>query len=140
MFRLRGDNAQDLTGRQIQQEMAEMGIVVTSTAGSDPNANQRAQRAVRWLKDKVRTLLVNNVRYPNFNVSLKDIWAFAAQHATEVHQRDYYDDPECKHEFASVVFSALKDLTEAWQARYRKTLFMGFAPNVTHGYFVMHSD
>ena len=71
MYRLHGDRAQELTGKQVQSKMADMGIVVTSTAGYDPNANGRAERAARWIKEKTRTLLVNEIRDENFRTKIK---------------------------------------------------------------------
>ena len=62
VYRLHGDRAQELTGKLVQEKMAEIGIVVTSTAGCDPKANGRAKKAMRWLEEKTRTLLAREIK------------------------------------------------------------------------------
>ena len=52
------------------------------------------------------------------------MWAIAAQHAAEVHQRDYFNE---KHVNMSL---------RMWYP----ALFLGFAPNMSHGYFVMNAE
>ena len=70
MYRVHGDRAQEVTGRQVQDKMTDIGIVVTSTAGYDHNANGRAERVARWIKEKTRTLLVNEIRDENFRTNI----------------------------------------------------------------------
>ena len=52
---------------------------------------------------------MNEIRDENFRTNIKTLWAFAAQHAAEMHQRNYFDEDPCEHEFASVVLMAVKD-------------------------------
>ena len=68
--------------------LEDRGISVSSTVGFDSNANGRAERGVRWIKDKIRTYLVSNIRSETFQPKIKTLWTFAAQHAAEVHRKE----------------------------------------------------
>ena len=57
VYRLHSDRALELVGKQVIDAMADYGVEVTSTVGYDPNGNGRAERGVRWIKDKSRTYL-----------------------------------------------------------------------------------
>ena len=82
---MHADRAGELTCERAGKVLEERGITVTSTAGKDSNANGRAERAVRWIKDKTRTLMVTNIRNETFQSHYKTLWPFAAQHAPELH-------------------------------------------------------
>ena len=47
VFRIHADRAQELSGERISATMAKLGVLVTSTAGVDSNANGRAERGAR---------------------------------------------------------------------------------------------
>ena len=57
VYRLHSDRAQELCGEKMTDAMAEIGVQVTAMSGHDPNANGRAERGVRWIKEKTRTYL-----------------------------------------------------------------------------------
>ena len=78
---------------------------------------------------------MTNVGSEHLRKDIKKVWTFAAQHAA-----DYFDEKPCEHEFASVVLTAVKDPVNVWEERYKPALFLGFAPNVSHGYFVMNEE
>ena len=140
VYRVHADRAQELTGERTQMFFENQGITVTSTAGYDSNANGRAERAVSWFLQKARTLLSSNIRSEKFQNKLKSLWTFAVQHAGEVHRREVFGEPRCKYEFGQVVLSRVKDPSTKLTPRMHRVLFLGFAPNVTNGYFVMKQD
>ena len=88
VYRVHADRAQELTGPRHRMSLEAKGIMVTSTAGYDSNANGRAERAVRFFQEKARTLLATNIRSEKFQEKLKTLWPFAVQHAGEVHRRE----------------------------------------------------
>ena len=96
-----------------------LGAVKTGTAGFDPNANGRAERGVRFVKEKIRTYLVNNIRSEKFHGQVKDLWPFAAQHAAEVQRRQVYKESPCEYEFASLVLAMVKEPKDALEPRFR---------------------
>ena len=72
VYRVHADRAQELTGERARQAFEEIGVTVTSTAGHESNANGRAERAVLFFIEKVRTLLSTNIRSENF----QDNWHY----------------------------------------------------------------
>ena len=140
VYRIHVDRAQELIGERARQTFENIGIIVTSTAGYESNANGRAERAVLFFLQKVRTLLSTNIRSENFQKKLAQFWTFAAQHSGEVHRREMVGEPKCKYEFGQVVLSKVKEPLTKFAPRLQKVTFLGFAPNVTNGYFVMRGD
>ena len=114
------------------------GITVTSTAGYDKKANGRAERAVLWIQQKARTLLSSNIRSEKFQNKLKSLWTFAVQHAGEVHRREVFNEPRCKYEFGQVVLCRVNNPATKLEPKMQRVRCLGFAPNVTNGYFVMN--
>ena len=51
--------------------LEDCGVMVTSTAGYDSNANGRAERAVQFFQTKARTMLSSNIGR-NFRRNSKD--------------------------------------------------------------------
>ena len=100
---MHADRAGELTGEKVRKVLEERGIMVTSTAGTDSNANGRAERACRWIKDRTRTLLVTNIRNETYQSHYKTRWTFAAQHAAEIHRREAFGLPVSKFEFGQRV-------------------------------------
>ena len=69
---------------------------------------------------------------------MKQLWPFAVQHAGEVRLRDVFGGERCKYEFGQVVLSKVNTPATKFESRLKKVLFLGFAPNVTNGYYVMN--
>ena len=92
VFRVHADRAQEVTGDRIGAALAERGIRVSSTAGVEPNANGRAERGVRWLKEKARTYLSARINPKGPMVERRLLWPFAIQHAAEVQRRGCYGE------------------------------------------------
>ena len=46
----------------------------------------------------------------------------------------------CEYEFASLVLVKVKEPKDVLEPRFRLALFLGYAPAVTHGYYVLHKD
>ena len=88
VYRIHVDRAQELTGERTKTFFENQGILISSTAGYDSNANGRAERAVLFFTQKARTLLSSNIRSEMFQNKLKQLWTFAVQHAGEVHRRE----------------------------------------------------
>ena len=95
VYRLHADRAHELSGTRVRGLLESMGVAVTSTAGYDSNANGRAERAIRWIKDEVKTFLVSNIHSEKFQEKIQSLWTFAAQHAAEVHCRQAFGLPPC---------------------------------------------
>ena len=89
---------------------------------------------------KARTLLSSNIRSEKFQNKLSHLWTFAVQHAGEIHRREVFGEPRCKYEFGQVLLSRVKEPLTKFAPRLQKVIFLGFAPNVTNGYFVMRQD
>ena len=88
VYRVHADRAPELTGPRHRMSLEAKGVMVTSTAGYDSNANGRAERAVRFFQEKARTLLATNIGSEKFQEKLISLWPFAVQHAGEVHKRE----------------------------------------------------
>ena len=116
------------------------GIEVTSTAGYDSNANGRAERAVQYFLDKSRTLLSTRIRSEVFQKQLKPLWTFAVQHVGELHRREVLGLEKCKYEFGQRILSKIKEPKTKLEPRMQPVVFLGYAPGVTEGYFVMKDD
>ena len=116
------------------------GLTVASTVGHDSNANGRAERAVLWFQEKSRTLLSSRIRSEIFQKQLLQLWTFAVQHVGEVHRREVFGEPACKYEFGQSVLARIKEPLAKFSPRMQKVIFLGFAPNVTCGYFGMRPD
>ena len=140
VYRIHADRAQELTGERAREAFEKQGITVTSTAGYESNANGRAERAVLYFVQKVRTFLSTRIRSEAFQKKLAHFWTFAAQHAGEIHRREMVGEPRCKYEFGQVVLAFVKEPLTKFSPGLQKVTFLGFAPNVTNGYFVMRGD
>ena len=140
VYRVHADRAQELTGERAREAFERIGVTVTSTAGYESNANGRAERAVLFFQEKVRTLLSTNIRSERFQKQLASFWTFAAQHSGEVRRREQMGEPRSKYEFGQTVLSKVKEPLTKFHPRLQKVTFLGFAPNVTNGYFVMRAD
>ena len=140
VYRIHADRAPDLTGEWQKQLLYTKGILATSTAGYDKNSNGRAERAVQFFCTKARTMLSSNIRSEKFQKKLKLLCPFAVQHAGEVHLRDVFGGERCKYEFGQVVLAKVNNPETKFDPRLKKVLFLGFAPNVTNGYYVMNEQ
>ena len=105
VYRVHADRAQELTGDRARQAFERIGVIVTSTAGHESNANGRAERAVLFFQEKVRTLLSTKIRSEKFQQKLRSFWTFAAQHSGEVRRREQMGEPRCNYEFGQVVLA-----------------------------------
>merc|ERR1711989_89995 len=138
IYRVHADRAPELTGDRAKNFLEMNGVMVTNTAGYDSNANGRAERAVQFFQAKSRTFLVSNIRSEKFQEKLHQLWTFAVVHAGEVHRRELLGLPRCKYEFGQVVLSRVTKPETKFHSKLHKVIFLGFAPNVTNGYWVMN--
>ena len=138
VYRVHADRAKELTGDRHKKWLEDCGVMVTSTAGYDSNANGRAERAVQFFQTKARTMLSSNIRSEKFQEKLQGLWTFAVQHAGEVHRREILGEPRCKFEFGQIILSRVVQPLTKFHPRLHKVLFLGFAPNGTNGYWVMN--
>ena len=99
VYRVHVDRAKELTTERFRRNLAEDGVILTTTAGYDSNANGRAERAVQFFTTKARTLLSSNIRSDKFQEKLKVLWPFAVTHAGEIHRREILGEPRCQFEF-----------------------------------------
>ena len=112
---------------------------MTSTAGHDSNANGRAERAVLWFQEKGGTLLCSRIRSEEFQKQLQSPWTFAVQHVGEAHRRDVFGEPPCKYEIGQCVLARVKEPLTKFSPKAQRVIFLGFAPDVTNGYFVIRT-
>merc|ERR1711867_366475 len=138
VYRVHTDRALELVAPRPKNFLENNGVMVTSTAGHDSNANGRAERAIRFFQEKARTLLATNIRSEKFQEKLKILWPFAVQHAGEVHIREVLGLPRCKFEFGQSILSRVNKPNTKFDPKLHKVIFLGFAPNVTNGYWVMN--
>ena len=117
--RVHSDQAPELSGEKTKRMLESLGVYKTATAGFDPDANGRAERGVRFFKEKIRTYLVNNIRSERFQGEVKDLWPFAAQHAAEVQKRQVYGEEDCDYEFASLALVKVKEPKDVLEPRFR---------------------
>ena len=68
------------------------------------------------------------------------MWAFAAQHAVEIHRREAFKMPPCKFEFGQRILVKIKEAEWQFESGLRTATFLWCAPNATNGYFAMHPD
>ena len=138
VYRVHADRAKELTGDRHVKFLEDNGVMVTSTAGYDSNANGRAERAVQFFQTKARAMLSSNIRSERFQEKLQELWTFAVVHAGEVHRREMLGEPRCQFEFGQIILSRIPKPLTKFHSRLHKVLFWGFAPNVTNGYWVMN--
>ena len=55
VYRIHADSSQELIGTRMAENLETRGIMVAFATGLDSNANGRAERAARWVKDKIWT-------------------------------------------------------------------------------------
>ena len=85
-------------------------------------------------------MLSTKIRSEIFQKQLKPLWTFAVQHVGELHRRDVLGLEPCKYEFGQRLLSKVKDPKTKLEPRMQAAAFLGFAPGVTEGYFVMRGD
>ena len=83
-------------------------------------------------------MLASNIRSEKFQEKLKALWPFAVLHAGEVHRREMLGEPRCQFEFGQTILSRVVKPETKFDPRLHKVLFLGFAPNVTNGYWLMN--
>ena len=140
VYRLHADRARELSGETARDMFEAVGITVTSTANYDSNANGRAERAVLFFQEKTRTLLSSRIRSEHFQKQIKTLWTFAVQHVGELHINAALKRPECKYEFGQRILARVANPESKLQPRLQAAVFLGLAPNVTSGCYVMRSD
>ena len=79
-------------------------------------------------------------RSETFQHIVKTLWTFAAQHAAEVHRKDAFGVPSCEFEFGQRILVRVKEPRTQFDAIFQAAVFLGYAPDATHGFFVMHPD
>ena len=136
VYRLHSDRALELVGKQVIDAMAEAGIEVTSTVGYDPDGNGRAERGVRWIKDKARTYL------SGLNPPENRLWPFAVVHSSEVQLRNTLSKTNVgtQFEFGQQCLSLERNPVDPWIPKYQEVQYLGLVPGITHGHFVRHKS
>ena len=84
--------------------------------------------------------MATDIRTEVFQKQLKSLWTFAAQHAGELHRRDMFGEPACQYEFGQRILARVKRPESKFAPRLQAAVFLGYAPGVTNGYFVMRGD
>ena len=84
--------------------------------------------------------MVTNVISYLISINIKDLWTYVAQHAAEVQRWIVHEEDQCSFEFATVLSANVKERKDAREPRFRPVLFLGYAPGVTNGYYVLHTD
>ena len=51
-----------------------------------------------------------------------------------------FGEQRCKYEFGQCILSRVKEPATKFEPRMQRVIFLGFAPNVTNGFWVMRSD
>ena len=98
------------------------------------------QKELFYSSKKSRTLWSSRIRSEIFQRQLLQLWTFAVQHVGEIHRREVFGEPAYKYEFGQSVLARVKEPLTKFSPRMQKVIFLGFAPNVTCGYFVMRPD
>ena len=57
VYRVHVDRAKELTTERFRRNLEDSGVILTTTAGYDSNANGRAERGVQFFQTKARTML-----------------------------------------------------------------------------------
>ena len=84
-------------------------------------------------------MLSTKIRSDIFQNQLRKLWAFAAQHAGEVHINNVLGLPPCKYELGQRILARVPKPESKLAPRLRAAVFLGYAPNVTNGFFVIRS-
>ena len=134
VYRLHSDRARELSGEKARDIFEQVGVTVMSTENYDSNANGRAERAVLFFQEKARTLLSSRIRSEQFQAQLKTLWTFAVQHVGELHINEMLKRPPCKFEFGQRILARVAKPESKLEPRLQAAVFLGLAPNVTHGF------
>ena len=104
VYRVHADQAQELTGSAVKNALAENNVLVTMTAGKEPNANGRAERAIGILKQRARSMLMVFVDKSDRS----ELWAAAIQHASLLQRRQLQGRPVTCPFFGQEVVSRIR--------------------------------
>ena len=80
------------------------------------------------------------IRSDIFQNQLKTLWTYAVQHAGEIHINDVLGLPACRYEFGQRILARVAKPESKLEPRLQSAVFLGLAPNVTNGFYVMRSD
>ena len=108
--------------------------------GTTPTPTAELKEQSCFFSRKVRTLLSSKIRSETFQRQLKTLWTFAAQHVGEIHRRDVLGLEPCKFEFGQRILTRVKEPKTKFEPRLQAAVFLGFAPGVTNGFYVMRGD
>ena len=133
--RIHGDKAPELTGPNVKEYFGKLpdgGVLVTSTAGFEPNANGRAEAGIGGIKTGARTNLMA-VR----KADRGPLWGCSVQHTSWSQRQRALGRPSAPCAFGDRVTVRIKtDRLPSFDNRARERIFLGAADNVSHGFVV----
>ena len=147
---LHSDRAREFNTRALKGWLADHGLYHSRSSGSEPAGNSTAELGVRWVKSKVRALLVNHEARE---------WPLAAQHAVQQQwdQRlppsGHHPDGKVSPAFGQVVWYKAKSYAGAAEKkeeakvsdkdlapRWKKGYYRGKSPDVQGGHILARED
>ena len=93
VFRVHADQANELSGQKIRDELAAQEVKVTMTPGYEPANNGRAERAIGLVKGRARAMLMIFESTEDQN----ELWGCAVMHASALQRRARQGRPHAQH-------------------------------------------
>ena len=140
--KLHSDRARELQTDALDAWAAARDIEVTKTQGSDPAGNATAERAVGYIKSRVRVLLNQVKEFGGLEEDqIRSWWPFAAEVAATQHQAAVFGrSSPCVARFGSKVFTKRKGYGYGGrfdlQPRWLRATYLGPARAVPGGHLV----
>ena len=140
--KLHSDRARELQTDALEAWAAARDIEVTKTQGSDPAGNATAERAVGYIKSRVRVLLNQAKEFGGLEDDLiRSWWPLAAEVAATQHQAlTFGRSSPCVARFGSKVFTKRKGYGYGGrfdlQPRWLRATYLGPARTVPGGHLV----
>ena len=142
MCKLHSDRARELQTDALDAWAAARDIEVTKTQGSDPAGNATAERAVGYIKSRVRVLLNQVKEFGGLeDDQIRSWWPFAAEVAATQQQAAVFGrSSPCVARFGSKVFTKRKGYGYGGrfdlQPRWLRATYLGPARTVPGGHLV----
>ena len=135
VYRLHGDKAPELTGLRAKEWGRTRGIVVTSTAAYEPNANGRAERAIGLIKEQTRAMVIGSALN-----EAQELWPLAVKHAAFMQRAHELGWHRSYPVWGAPVVAKIKNMKslDSFEPRGRDGYFVGASEDVTAGALIMH--
>ncbi|CAE7413089.1 GIP [Symbiodinium sp. CCMP2592] len=144
--KLHADRAREYTTKALEQWAASRDIDLSTTQGDDPSQNGTAERAVRFLKMRMRILLQQAKELSGLSTELvASLWPYAAETASAQQQAEVWGQPSPSvARFGSKVFTRRKGYGQGGRTdllpKWVEGVYLGPVRSVPGGHLVLTDE